>query len=90
MLDAAEYRLDKTLSDYKGRDPLIHHGTCDGMVACLLDTFQSDVANAPSEFRAAARLLRKSAKQMKSDLKAMSILDHRSSGGSSLPQQRSH
>ena len=26
VLDAKPYRLDRTLSDYKGRDPLIHHG----------------------------------------------------------------
>jgi hypothetical protein len=73
VLDAEDYRLDKTLSDYKGRDPLIHHGTCDGMVACLLDTFQSDVTNAPSAFRTAARLLRRSANVMRLDLKAASL-----------------
>ena len=73
VLDAVEYRLDKTLSDYKGRDPLIHHGTSDGMVACLLDTFQTDVSNAPAEFRRAIRLLQKSARVMKSDLKATSL-----------------
>ena len=39
VLDAAPYRLDKTLSDYKGRDPLIHHGTSDGLLACVLDAF---------------------------------------------------
>jgi hypothetical protein len=27
VLDAKAYRLDETLSDYKGRDPMIHHGT---------------------------------------------------------------
>ena len=43
VLEAKDFRLDLTLSDYKGRDPLIHHGTCDGMIACLLDTFASDV-----------------------------------------------
>jgi hypothetical protein len=72
-LDSVEYRLDRTLSDYKGRDPLIHHGTSTGMVACLLDTFQTDVANAPIEFRRAIQLLQKSANLMKADLKAKSL-----------------
>lgn len=73
VLEAEDYRLDRTLSDYKGRDPLIHHGTSDGMVACLLDTFQSDVPDAPREFRRAIRLLRRSAGVMKTDLKAATL-----------------
>jgi hypothetical protein len=73
VLETRDHRLDITLSDYKGRDPLIHHGTCDGMVACLLDTFASDIDDAPRQFRSAARLLRKSASLMKKDLKASSI-----------------
>jgi hypothetical protein len=40
VLDSRPYRIDQTLSDYKGRDPLIHGGTCDGMVACLIDTLK--------------------------------------------------
>ena len=72
VLETRNHRLDVTLSDYKGRDPLIHHGTCDGMVACLLDTFASDIDDAPQQFRSAARFLRKSASLMK-DLKASSI-----------------
>lgn len=73
VLEAVDYRLDRTLSDYKGRDPLIHHGTSNGMVACLLDTFQTDVVNAPAEFRRAIRVLQKSANVMKADLKASSL-----------------
>jgi|ERR1051325_5075303 hypothetical protein len=73
VLDRRDYRLDVTLSDYKGRDPLIHHGTCGGMVACLLDIFTSDSADDPREFRAATRLLRRSAEVMKRDLRAKSI-----------------
>jgi hypothetical protein len=46
VLDTTPYRLDKTLSDYKGRDPLIHYGTIDGLLTCLLDAFVS--ADAPS------------------------------------------
>lgn len=73
VLDSRPYRIDKALSDYKGRDPLIHHGTSDGMVACLLDTFASDIPDAAAEFRQAARVLRKSAQLMKRDMKAASL-----------------
>lgn len=73
VLDGIDYRIDKTLSDYKGRDPLIHHGTSSGMVACLLDTFNTDVPNAAAEFRRAVRLLQKSANVMKSDLQTKSL-----------------
>jgi len=73
VLESRPYRIDKTLSDYKGRDPLIHGGTCDGMVACLLDTFVVDVPNAATEFRRAARELRKSAQLLKQQMKANSL-----------------
>lgn len=72
VLDSKAYRIDRTLSDYKGRDPLIHGGTCDGMVACLLDTFESRVGT-PAEFRQAARVLRQSAALMKRQLKSTSL-----------------
>lgn len=73
VLDSRPFRIDKTLSDYKGRDPLIHNATSEGMIACLLDTFVSDVPDAAAEFRAAAKVLRKSAQLMKQDMKATSI-----------------
>lgn len=72
VLDSKSYRIDRTLSDYKGRDPLIHNGTCDGMVTCLLDTFQSDTYDAV-DVRDAAKELRKSARVIKRRLKATSI-----------------
>jgi len=73
VLDARPFRLDKTLSDYKGRDPLVHGGTCDGMVACLLDTFVAEVPNAAVEFRSATRDLRKSAQFLKRQMRASSL-----------------
>jgi hypothetical protein len=73
VLDAVNHRLDLTLSDYKGRDTLIHHGTASGVVGCLLDTFRTDIADAPAEFRRAVRLLQKSANVMKRDLRAQSL-----------------
>lgn len=72
VLDSKPYRIDRALSDYKGRDPLIHGGTCDGMVACLLDTFESRIGT-PAEFRRAARVLRKSANLFKQQLASASL-----------------
>jgi hypothetical protein len=73
VLDARAYRLDRILSDYKGRDPLIHGGTCDGLVACLLDTFETEIGGAAVEIRRAARELRRSAKAMKNQLMSSSL-----------------
>jgi hypothetical protein len=46
---------------------------CDGMVACLLDTFVADVPNAAAEFRSAARVLRRSAALLKRQMKTTSL-----------------
>lgn len=73
VLDAKPYRIDRTLSDYKGRDPLIHRGTCEGMVACLLDTFVTDIQGAQSEFRRATAALRKSVRLLKRSVRATSL-----------------
>lgn len=73
VLESEPYRLDRTLSDYKGRDPLIHQGTCDGMLACLLDAFVPGISDAAVEFRNAARELRKSARAIKRQLKSASL-----------------
>lgn len=72
VLDSKPYRMDRRLSDYKGRDLFVHHGTCDGMIAALLDAFQSHSANA-SAFRRAARDLRTFAAGMKRDSRAATI-----------------
>jgi hypothetical protein len=72
VLDSKPYRIDRTLSDYKGRDPLIHGGTSDGMVACLLDTFDANVASS-LEFRSTAKVLRKSSEVMKQQLGSPSL-----------------
>lgn len=72
LLDAKPFRVDRNLSDYKGRDPLIHGGSCDGMVACLLDAFEP-AAGTPADFRRAARVLRKSAGLMKQQMKSPSL-----------------
>lgn len=73
-MEAIQFRLDRTLSDYKGRDPLVHDGTCHGMLASLLDTFQTNVPDAATKFRRAALILRKSASLMKHRDKSSSFL----------------
>ncbi len=57
VLDSKPYRMDRRLSDYKGRDPFIHRGTTEGMIAALLDAFQSHHLDV-STLRKAARDLR--------------------------------
>jgi hypothetical protein len=73
VLDAKAYRMDRLISDYKGRDPLIHDGTSDGMAACLLDAFETPTAFRPAELRDAVRVLRELAETMKKDLKSDSL-----------------
>lgn len=73
VMDARPYRIDRTLSDYKGRDPLIHGGTCDGMQACLLDAFGTNAGNAVIAFQQAARALRRSIQQLKRQMKSPTI-----------------
>lgn len=64
VLDSEEHRLDTVLSDYKGRQPLIHHGRCDQLVACLLDLFEVPEEPAPAELRSATRVLRSTARRI--------------------------
>lgn len=77
VLDAKPYRLDKLLSDYKGRDPLIHHNRCDDLVTCLLDLLVSDVAETPlpsvSDLRKYTKLLRASARRIRREMRIETI-----------------
>jgi len=73
VMDAKPYRLDRTLSDYKGRDPLIHRGTCDGMQACLLDAFRTEAVDATVEFQRAAKGLRESINEQKRQMKSPTV-----------------
>lgn len=45
LLEKEPYRLDRTLSDLKGRDPLIHGGRPQGVISCVLDV----LGNAPRD-----------------------------------------
>jgi hypothetical protein len=73
VLDAAPYRLDRTLSDYKGRDPLVHYNRCEDMIGCVLDVFQPASLPSPDELGRAARDLRRTARQLKRGYKLQSV-----------------
>lgn len=64
VLDAVPYRLDRTLSDYKGRDPLIYNHRLDGLIDCIADVFQVAHEPTPNVLKAEARVLRKSAREI--------------------------
>ena len=73
VFESRPHRIDRTLSDFKGRDPLIHSGTCHGMITCLLDVFVTDIPNPATEFRSAARELRQSVRRTKQQTKTASL-----------------
>ena len=68
VLDAKAYRLDRLLSDYKGRDPLIHDGTTTGLVGCLLDAFEPKHSPQVAKVLRGVRLLRQAAEAQKRSL----------------------
>jgi hypothetical protein len=72
VLDSKPYQLDRRLSDYKGRDLFFHRGTCEGMVAALLDVFQSQRHDV-SSFLRAAQELRQHVRLMKQNTRASTI-----------------
>lgn len=45
LFERIPYRLDRTLSDLKGRDPHIHGGTTRGVLVAVFDAFASARAN---------------------------------------------
>lgn len=73
VMDSKAYRLDKTLSDYKGRDPLIHHGTRDGLLACLLDAFVSTGTPSPTEVRRGLNALDRIVVRLKREAKSETL-----------------
>ena len=73
VMDAKPYRLDKTLSDYKGRDPLIHNNKCDDLVAAVLDVFVAKSLPPVRELRQAARTLRRASRELKREFKSKDV-----------------
>jgi hypothetical protein len=68
VLDAKPYRLDRVLSDYKGRDPLIHHNRSGDLVRCLLDVVEVSSRPSGGELRSVSRVLSRSAARIRHDL----------------------
>ena len=52
---------------------LVHHGTSDGMLACVLDVFTPAAGQTTADLRSAARELRISAEKLKRDLRSASL-----------------
>jgi hypothetical protein len=64
VMDSKPYRLDRTLSDYKGRDPLVYYNRLDSLVECIADVFQVAPEPEPEVLKTEARVLRRSAAQI--------------------------
>lgn len=73
VLESKDYRLDKTLSDYKGRDPLVHYNRCDDMITCLLDIMTDPSLPDPDDLRESAATLRRTVRAIKRRLGAKTI-----------------
>ena len=74
VMERKPYRLDKTLSDYKGRDLLIHAASCERLVSCILDTFvTADSMQDPQVVRRVAQKLRAAASEIKKDFRRKEI-----------------
>jgi|ERR1051325_4514606 hypothetical protein len=73
VLDAQPYRMDRLLSDYKGRDLFIHNGRTAGVVSCVLDSFEKDPAVTAAACREAVAELKESAVALKRDLQVDSL-----------------
>jgi hypothetical protein len=73
LLETRQFRLQRSLSDLNGFDPLIHNGTRAGAVRCMFEIFaESAPTDLPSALRLAGRLARVS-KQLKRDHGAPSV-----------------
>jgi hypothetical protein len=73
VLEAKDWRLDRTLSDYKGRDPLIHHNRCDDLITCLLDVVTAPSMPDAADLRRSAATLRKTAVVIKRRLRTPTL-----------------
>jgi hypothetical protein len=72
VLDAKPFRLDRTLSDYKGRDPLVHNNRSGDLVSRLLDVIEAPRLSV-GELRLAARALSQSAARIKRDYRVATV-----------------
>ena len=56
LLESKRFRLQRSLSDMNGYDPLIHHGTQSGAIHCMFEAFSAAEA---ADIGAARRLVRR-------------------------------
>jgi hypothetical protein len=78
VLEKEPFRLDRTLSDLKGRDPLIHHGKAEGIINCVLDILGGTSGNpTPQDLRALCKRLWEYAHDLKARFRRDSLF-HRS------------
>jgi len=73
VMESRPYRMDRTLSDYKGRDPLVHNGRCDDLVAGVLDVFDPKSLPSVGDLRKAARTLRQVSRELKREFKSDTV-----------------
>ncbi len=73
VLDSEPYRLDRTMSDYKGRDLLIHHNQCDALVAAVLDVVEDKSLPSIADLRNTARTFRKISRDLKHEFRSPTI-----------------
>jgi hypothetical protein len=73
VLDSQPFRMDRSLSDYKGRDPLIHHDRCDDLVGVVLDVFDAPSRAAVADLRKATRTLRQVARELKHEFRSPTV-----------------
>lgn len=74
LFEKVGYRLDRTLSDIKGRDPYIYKGSMLGIVNCVLDALGSETCrHKPSRVHKFAQDLLRIAKDTKKERKIESI-----------------
>ena len=78
VFERVPYRIDRTVSDYKGSDPYIHNGRVRQFVGCILDAFITEHSNPPPFIvRRVTRLLRAAAREIQREYGKTNIF-HRS------------
>jgi len=65
VLESEPHRLQKTLSDYNGRDPIIHKGSRNRLLMAILDLFEVDTPPEPRQVLRVLRVLVDAAPQIK-------------------------
>lgn len=65
VLESKAYRIQQTLSDYNGRDPIIHNGSRLKLLMAVLNMFETDSAVTPSQARYVLRVLIEASQEIK-------------------------